>query len=304
MSRSLLVVAPAERRRELAPLLDAYARRGIAATWRPYRGAEPTEPELARAAVDQDAVLLIGRRSRAPRTVVTGPVLTVSDGRRVPVGWLPVVDGLSLGRFAAAAARLHARPQSTASVALLSQRHPRYLRIARRLGTILGDRPVFHWTADALVPEAMVAGLASGLGAAIYVGHGRPIGWTGYYGLRAHHFDDFRGEPVGAVLSLCCRTASRRRTGLSFAEALPLRGVCGAVFAAVGDTLHTDNTRWAVRLGDAMLAGARDLGELVLRALPPGSRQLAAYRIVGDPLTPLRAPASGSRRARAVEVHA
>lgn len=304
MSRSLLVVAPLACRGDLAPLLAAYARRHVAVTPWWYRGEVPPEPELSRAAAGQDAVLLAGRRARSPRTVLSGPVLVTDDGRLVPVGWVPVADTASLRRFAAAAARLHLRAQSTASVAVLAQRHPRYLRLAGRVGAILGDRPVLRWTAEALVPEAMVAGLASGLGAAIYLGHGRPIGWVGYYGLRAHHFDDFAGEPVGAVLSLCCLTASRRRTGLSFAEALPLRGVCGAVFAAVTSTLHTDNTRWAVRLSDAMLAGARDLGELVTQALPPGRSQVAPYRIIGDPLAPLRAPASGHRRARAVEVHA
>lgn len=304
MPRSLLLVAPRPNRGDLAPLLAAYERRRIAVVPWWYAGEIPHEDEIARAATGQDAVLLAGRRARAPRTVLSGPVLATGDGRIVPVGWVPVADRASLRRFATAAARVHTRGQSTASVAVLAQRHPRYLRLAGRVGAILADRPVFRWTAEALVPEDMVAGLASGLGAAIYLGHGRPIGWVGYYGLRAHHFDQFEGEPVGAVLSLCCLTASRRRTGLSFAEALPLRGVCGAVFAAVTSTLHTDNTRWAVRLSDAMLAGARDLGELVLKALPPGRSQVAAYRIIGDPLTPLRAPASGRRRASTVEVHA
>ena len=301
--RSLLLVAPRGCAGDLDPLLAAYASRRIQVARWPYTGAVPPESELSRAAVDHDAVLLVGRRARAPRTVVSGPLLDTPGGRRVPVGWVPVVDSPSLRRFAAAAARVHTRSQRAATVALLSQRHPRFGRLAARIETILDDRPVFRWTADRLVPEDMLAGLASGLGAAIYVGHGRPIGWVGYYGLRAHHFDDFAGEPVGAILSLCCLTASRRRTSLSFAEALPLRGVCGAVFAAVVDTRHTDNTRWAVRLSDAMLAGARDLGELVREALPPGSRPAAAYRIIGDPLTPLRAPVAGSRRARAVEVH-
>ena len=300
--RSLLLVAPHAYVGDLDPLLAAYASRRIQVARWPYTGAVPREPELARAAADHDAVLLVGRRARAPRTVLPGPMLDTPGGRRIPVGWVPAVDSPSLRRFAMATARLHTRSQKTATVALLSQRHPRFRRLAARIEAILDDRPVFRWTADRLVPEDMLAGLASGLGAAIYVGHGRPAGWVGYYGLRAHHFDDFAGEPVGAILSLCCLTASRRRQGLSFAEALPLRGVCGAMLAAVTDTRHTDNTRWAVRLSSAMLAGARDLGELVHEALPPGSRLASAYRIIGDPLTPLRAPVAGSRRARAVEV--
>jgi len=301
--RSLLLVAPGACTGDLDPLLAAYASRRIQVARWTYTGAVPREPELAAAAALHDAVLLIGRRARAPRTVLAGPLLDTPGGRRVPVGWVPVVDSPSLRRFATAAARVHTRSRKAATVALLSQRHPRFRRLAARIETILDDRPVFRWTADRLVPEDMLAGLTSGLGAAIYVGHGRPCGWVGYYGLRAHHFDDFAGEPVGAILSLCCLTASRRRVGLSFAEALPLRGVCGAVLAAVSNTRHTDNTRWAVRLSSAMLAGASDLGELVHEALPPGSPLAADYRIIGDPLTPLLAPVAGGRRARTVEVH-
>ncbi len=235
-------------------------------------------------------------------------MLVTADARRVPVGWVPVVDRASLARFVATAARLHTRPQTVPTVALLAQRHPRYLRLTDRIETILGDgrdpRAVFRWTSDLLLREDLIHALASGIGSAIYLGHGRAVGCTGYYGLRAHHFDDFPGEPFGALIALCCRTASRKRTPLSFAEALPLKGVCGAVFAAVTSTLHTDNTRWAVRLGDAYLQGARNLGDLVLAALPTSARQLAPYRILGDPLVPLRAPSRGLHKARRVEVYA
>jgi hypothetical protein len=298
----LLLVAPPAQRPALADLLAAYRERRISVTPWWYRGALPCETDIALAAEGHDAALLIGPRARSPRTVLSGPVLRTGNNRTIPIGWLPVTDETALRRFAATAAQVHRRAQSQTSVALLAQRHPRYLRLADRMGAILNDRPVFRWTADALVPEAMIGGLASGLGAAIYFGHGRPIGWVGYYGLRAHHFDDFGGEPLGALLSICCDTASRRRTGLSFAEALPLRGVCASVFAAVGATLHVDNTRWAVRLSDAMLDGANTLGTLVRASLPLNSAQWENYRIIGDPLAPLRGPIDGCRRAAAVEV--
>jgi hypothetical protein len=288
--------------RALAPLLSAYQARGLSVSQRSTLPASEAELERVIAADDARAVLMVGRRSRAPRTVLAGPWVETSSGRRVPVGWLPAVDGPSLGRFATAAAELHARAGDVPSVALLAQRHPRFSRLARRIATLLSDRPVLRWSAEDVTPEDLLLGLRSGLGAAVYVGHGRPVGWAGYYGVRAHHFDGFSGAPTGAVLSLCCRTASRRNTGLSFAEALPLRGVCGAVFAAVDDTLHTDNTRWAVRLCDALLAGARDLGELVTRAAPIGSRSARSYRILGDPLAPLWAPRSGLERAQQIKV--
>jgi hypothetical protein len=137
----------------------------------------------------------------------------------------------------------------------------------------------------------------------IYVGHGRPIGWVGYRGLRAHHFEHFGGEPLGAIVSLCCRTASRRRTGLSYAEALPLAGVAAASFGAVTDTRHTDNTRWAVRMCETVLEGVDTIGELVVRSAPPSASATSAYRIMGDPLAPLSAPRTGETRARAVRTY-
>jgi hypothetical protein len=299
---SLLLVAPSAQRPALADLLAAYRERRIRVTPWWYRGGPPVEADIARIADGHDAALVIGPRTRSPRTVLSGPVLYTNDDRAIPAGWLPYTDESALRRFAATTARVHRRAQSRASIALLAQRHPRYLRLADRMGTILGDRPVYRWTADALVPEAMIRGLGSGLGSAIYFGHGRPIGWVGYYGLRAHHFDKFQGEPLGAMLSLCCDTASRRRTGLSFAEALPLQGVCAGMFAAVGATLHVDNTRWAVRLSDGMLEGARTLGSLVRGSLPPNPATWGGYRIIGDPLAPLRAPARGCQRAAEIEV--
>jgi len=233
--------------------------------------------------------------------VLDGPVLRLDGAAAIPVGWLPYVDSAALSRFARAAAYLHRQAGEISSIALLSQRNGRYLRLADRLDELLRDTgDTFRWTADALTPEDLITALGSGLGCAIYVGHGRAVGWVGYYGLRAHHFAEFQGRPTGAILSLCCKTASRRRVGLSFAEALPLQGVCGAVLAAVGATLHTDNVRWAVRLSDALVAGAPDVGRLVCAALPLGEKPVADYRIIGDPLSPVLSSVSGARRAREV----
>ena len=99
------------------------------------------------------------------------------------------------------------------------------------------------------------------------------------------------------------RTASRRRTGLSYAEALPLQGVTAATFGAVGETRHTDNTRWAVRLCEAVACGVETIGELVVRSAPPSASACAPYRIIGDPLAPLSAERAGERRARAIPTY-
>jgi len=170
----------------------------------------------------------------------------------------------------------------------------------------------FRWTGDAITREGMVDAIGCGLGLGLYVGHGRPVGWVGYHGLRAHHFHATGAtkvhpsacEPMGAILSVCCRTASRKRVGLSYAESLPLMGVTAASFGAVCETLHTDNTRWAVGICDALAEGASTVGELLVRAAPTSPSALRSYRLIGDPLAPIGSNERSLRRARRVRTYA
>jgi peptidase C25-like protein len=235
---------------------------------------------------------------------LTAPFVIDGGDRRVPIGWLPATDAASLRCFALAAARVHQRGGVEPGVALLSQWHPRYLHVVERMETLLRHHVrIFRWTSDVITREGLVNAMGSGLGLGVYVGHGRPIGWVGYHGTRRHHFDGFVGEPMGAVLSLCCRTASRRRTGLSYAEALPLLGVAAASFGATSDTLHIDNTRWAVALCDVLTEGVTTVGELVVRAAPRFRGVVSPYRLIGDPLAPLAAAPAAIQRANAVPVY-
>jgi hypothetical protein len=89
---------------------------------------------------------------------------------------------------------------------------------------------------------------------------------------------------------------------LSYSEALPLLGVVAASFGATSDTLHTDNTRWAVALCDVLSAGASTIGELIVRAAPSAGA-VAPYRLIGDPLAPLAVPRKAVARAAAVPVY-
>jgi hypothetical protein len=265
----------------LEPLLRAYARERevVAGEWRD----------------DVDALLVVGPRRRSPRTGVPGPYAAGADGRRIPVGWVPDTGAADVRRFAEAAARVHARRGGERTVAVLAQRSRRYRdlsgRIVRLLDEADGVRPL-RWTADELARDEVARGLGFGLGAAVYVGHGRPAGWVGYAGTRARHLAASR-EPAGAVLSLTCLTASRRGVGLSFAEALVLQGAAASCFGAVRSTEHHWNARWALRLTQALGAGCATLGELALSA-EENDPAVAGYRIVGDPLAPL-ADAPGAR---------
>ncbi|MEP6876408.1 MAG: C25 family cysteine peptidase [Burkholderiales bacterium] len=309
--KTVLLRAPRAALPDLAELIGAWE--GIGARVR-VSGCDGALPDVAAwvAAGDTlDAVLLVGAAARAPSTALAAPFATDRSGRRVPVAWLPASSPAALRRFAAAAARAHRRHGRRPAVALLGQWHPQYLRVVDRLAALVRDKmDTFRWSGERIGRDELVQALGSGLGLGLYVGHGRPSGWVGYRGLRSHHFeapvdatDEPPPEPMGALLSLCCRTASRRRIGLSYAESLPLRGVAAASFGATGDTLHTDNTRWAVGLCDAMGAGARDVGELITLAAPASPSAVAAYRLIGDPLAPLASTPRAIARARGVATH-
>ncbi|MDM7830622.1 C25 family cysteine peptidase [Cellulomonas edaphi] len=271
---NVVLVAPSAARALLAPLTACWS----------VTYASPSAPidQVVRGA---DAVLVAGSHHRAPRTVLPGPVV-LDDGRPVPVAWLPLVSDEATARFARAAASVHARASRRRTVAVLGQRLSRYDDLAGRIARVASAHgPVRRWTSYDVVRDDLVAGLRRGPALAVYVGHGRSIGWVGYAGLRAHHFPAAPGAPVGAVLSLACRTASRQRTGLSFTEALVVRGVAASAVGATGPTLHTANARWALRVADGA-ARAATVGELVAAAAA-ADPHADFYRIVGDPTAPL-----------------
>jgi len=288
----LLLVVPKAQVGDLWVLLQAWRQRGIEVVVQTYSGELPAAARLCDASTGVDALLLAGDARRAPATVLPGPFLTDRSGRRIPAAWLPLRNAESNRRFAASAAQVQRRarePHQQMAVALLGQWHPRYLRVTDRIAALLESCVrTLRWTGDVIGRDDMVRALGTGLGLGFYVGHGRPSGWVGYQGVRRHHFGaSHGGEPIGALLSLCCRTASRRRIGLSYAESLPLQGVAAASFGATSETLHTDNTRWAIGLCDALVAGAETVGELIVRGAPPSASAYAPYRLIGDPLAPL-----------------
>lgn len=288
MPRGVTVVADSAATGALAPLLEVWERRG---PLRVERSGLPDTVALRSLADSSDAILLVGPRNRSPRTVLEGPVVQAADGRLVPVGWLPNTGPADLATFARTAARVHARaavPQADGrrTFAVLAERQPRFDRLADRVVRLAREDSLLNaarWTAYEVDREELSRRMGSGPALAVYVGHGRPIGWVGYAGLRIHHLQ--QAEPAAAVVSLTCKTASRRRTGLSFAEALPLRGIAAAALGAVGPTLHTANARWAVRLARAT-AAAVTIGDLVV-AIAPHDPDASAYRLLGDPTAPL-----------------
>jgi hypothetical protein len=299
--RTLLFAVPREHRDDFGALLAAYDANRIGVRLVAYAGARPDAAGLARDCDRADAVMIAGPARYAPRTVLPGPFLTDGAGRTIPAAWLPIRSRATNRRFAAAAARVQRRARRARTVAVLAQWHPMYLRLADRIQALL-EKPIrtYRWTGDVIARDDVTGALGAGLAMAVYVGHGRPTGWVGYYGLRARHLASFGGEPLGCLLSLCCRTASRWRTGLSYAEAQPLLGVTAASFGAVTSTRHTDNTRWALRICQRLGNGVETVGELLVASAPPDAAACAPYRLIGDPMAPLSAGSHGARRAAAV----
>lgn len=279
------LVATREQRAALGPLVDCWTGEGS------VRLADDAR-DVAALAHDADAVLVVGPRARAPRTVLAGPVVTAADGRTVPVAWLPDTGRAELRRFGTCAATVHARAAARPTLAVLSQRQSRFGSLAGRLVRLAAEErdrlDVRSWTAYDLHRDDLARRLARGPALGVYLGHGRPVGWVGYAGLRAGHLGrqvDPAWQPSAALFSLTCRTASRRHTGLSFAEAMPLNGVAAAALGAIGPTLHTDNARWAVRIV-RLLPHARTVGDLVA-AVAAADPAAASFRLVGDPTAPL-----------------
>ena len=303
-ARAWVLAAPPPALAELRPLVRVHERR------RPVRlhtlaNDRPLEAaRLAELLVGAEALLLVGNRRRSPRTMLPGPFAFDATGRPVPVGWLPDL-GASLGSFARAAGRVAGRARERLGpVAVLGQWDARYLHLATRMEARLAACAtrfhVLRWTAERLTRDDLVRGLRYGLGAAVYFGHGRPRGWAGYHGFRAHHLVGSGGEPLGALLSVTCLTASRRRTGLAFSEAVVLGGAAASAVGAVAPVEHVENMRWMLGLADALAAGHTLLGEALLHAAPQPARPHEPYRIVGDPLAQLVGASGADRRAAAV----
>lgn len=303
-NKKLLILCPAAMVNAAACLERTYKQAGIDTIVVEYSGRPPETTFYEHLQLKNiNAVLVIGKMIYAPATVLPGPFIFIKK-KKIPAAWLPVKSENDITEFASVVKTVHERKQNAIGVALLAQWHPRYLKITNRMDELLNNSlPVFKWTGDVVGREDVVKALGSGLGIGLYFGHGRPIGWVGYYGIRSGHFKHFQGSPLGCMLSFCCKTASRKRTGLSYSEALPLMGVAAASFGAVKETKHSDNTKWAIGICNALREGVNNLGDLLLKSEPIDAGAVQHYRIIGDPLAPLYTDVNCIENAASVPVY-
>ncbi len=297
-----VLVAPRSRLPQLEPLVVLRsASRSVRVIARDDLPADDEWPRLVPGGAA--GVLVVGDRRRKPGTVTGQPFVRSADHGWIPAGWLPAARDLTpFVRAATAVATRH----EVSPVAVLGQRSPRYQRLSDRLVHHLGDLPSVRWGAERITREDLVTALGLGLGAAVYLGHGRPSGWAAYRGLRAAHLapgPEGLSEPLGLLLSLTCWTASRRGVATSFSEQVVLQGSAAAAVGAVRPVLHLDNTRIVLALATALRGPAPDVGNLLSRMLLSDgtpSPEASAYRLVGDPLASLLGAEDALVRARAV----
>jgi hypothetical protein len=304
--KSILVILPEKYMDEPGELVEAYRLNRILVDFLPYGKEVPNHRELNKTIGDHQAALFFFPARRAPGTIIENLFLTNHRGQAVPIGLVPVKGKGTIRNFCRTASKLQKRPQVERSLAVLAQRHPRYLKVASRIEKYLHQHSSWHcfnWSSDVVIKEDMFTGLGSGMGLAIYLGHGRPKGWSGYYGTRIDHFSKSR-KPMGAMVSLCCHTASRRRVSISFAENLVLKGISGASLGAINATLHQDNTRWAVRMMEVKPTVGLTIGELLRQSAPPNKNALTSYRLIGDPMSPVLTNPEALEIAKNVKIYA
>ena len=237
------------------------------------------------------AVLLLASGDVPPADLVPGTHLLAESGRRVPVGVLPAA---AAPRPIAALQRRRDERLARGPVALLGSREDRARRLLDALEENLRRDPslaVARLGAERLPRYGLPGALAPGPGLAVYVGQGHWRGWAGYGGVEAWQLDVPAAQPIGAVLSLTCRTGARAGAAPGFCEELVVRGRGGAALGAVDLTPHEQNRSLALAIAGRLAEGAATVADL----LPAADPALAGYRLCGDPLAPLLG-APGSRR--------
>lgn len=260
---------------------------------------EPLYPEIGESLREGDprllgvsAFVLVGDRGPAPSKQLPGLGLLDANGRFV-FGSQLCLSARTAPVFAAGAATVEERfgiEQAPGPAVLLGEWEPRARKMAlRSIGCLSGaELPCFQWTADRVSREQLSHGLSTGLGFALYYGHGRSVGWAGYYGYRSRHLPDAPAEPMGAVFSITCSTASRGGSGLSFSERLVSRGVCAASLGATRKTRHLSNAYLASSLCEAIAGGANRVHHSLYEAKLPEDILYSSYRLFGDPTALLK----------------
>lgn len=290
--QTILVVLQKEIKPHLRDLISTWQRHNYHPLYLFYDTEDgfPSAKKIAHAAESAIAVLAFTPANRAPHTLLDGPYIELKNNRIIPIGMVPYAGAESIALFIQTTCAVHDRKKSKPNVCMLSQRLPRYITVVNKIHTQLEQKKhlrSLNWTGDVMYKEDVLYGLNRGSALTLYVGHGRASGWVGFRGVKVQEMKLFAHKPTAVIFSLCCETASRRKVAYSFSEQLILEGISAVSIGATRKTLFTNNTRWAVSLGNELLEQVGTIGELIVNAKPSNPAAYKDYRLFGDPTIPI-----------------
>lgn len=221
MARALACVAPARYR---LPLEDGLAAVGLRVLFLPDR--DSLGRAAAMASEEADALVVVVPRNKSLRMAAPGPVI-----KGLPVGLLPSDSPRDLQPWLDGLLR---QESGSGEWAVMAMARKSYLAGGRRFVRWLrGADPdrVRPWFADTVSQEEVCERLATGPRLAVYVGHGRGRGFSGYRGLRWRHLARVKTySPCGTIFSLACDTLKRTHNSQPFGSQWVMSGRAAAYF--------------------------------------------------------------------------
>jgi hypothetical protein len=242
-----------------------------------------------------DFVLIVAPRNRSPRTAAPPAVV-----RNTVVALVQANRPSDLERWLLARRALRTAERTAA---VCSMGKELFMEVGDRwlVGLSGGGRSVDDWRARRITRAELCERLALGPGIVLYAGHGRGRGWSGYQALRWPHIEAVpETRPCGMVIALACDTLTRSRGVVAFGSRWVASGRVGTYVGWCGP-LHIEPglviaDRMCAVLASREASTPADLLRVVDRDTtdPAERRELRGIRLIGDPLTPLWAPAAQS----------
>lgn len=220
-----------------------------------------------------------------------------------PVGLLPVNHPEELIPWFQAIQETRFQPTAP-SYQILSMWKPFYIQWANRFVAALKEglpsngSNVIPLFADETSRDSLCHALWNGPKLALYVGHGRSRGWSGYRGFRWEHLAaQEQVRPVGALMTITCDNLKPGRAGeMSFGERWVLTGRAGAFFGATDSIkikpLQTIARSFLSHFSSGEITNLGQLISFVDRDVHDGDdadvkANWSRFRIIGNPLQQL-----------------
>lgn len=260
----------------------------------PGPGRPGVVADTLRAVESASGAMVVGTAAEELLDRLEGPCV---DGS--PVGLVPMTSEGALRPWLEAVRHRRHPGTGVPEVEILAMWKPFYLEWADRFTTGLrgfapeGAGRIHGSTADRVDRAELCRRLARGPELAIYLGHGRGRGWSGYRGLRFQHVEAVTAfEPVGFLLSLTCKTFAAERGHVSFGRCWIEAGRACAVLGAV-DAVEIEPLEEIAEALLALLCEGRPatVGRLVARldarlrreGSTDAVRNWSRFRLLGDP---------------------